>query len=366
MPDQPQTQTLSLRISEALRKRLEQIRELAALRKGEAVSTSEIAKQLLESSPTDRMELAELLQEPTDSLLQIRKKCQGQQPISRAEWTALAYYAQQGAEAFGKNPISRESCIALLESFQAVHRLRKKANPETDGYYLGNLPSEFRAEEKKNAASHDVVRHTVAETLRALADPSTNWTPTFAARNLFGFLEDEEIAGTDALNHALRPYWQPLWKLAARGHYFLHREPIRDKTRRKDFIVQPAIPNVTEAKYTLSFARVEGNELHLLLSFPGPRGTMYPMGPYPVISEFRAMLTGLTTKARSWDGQRFLAYVTDRDDDNEFWFRAHENGITFGFSEEEWNAVRKLFRRAWEMPEIQAIWDTLTMEYGEL
>ena len=41
----PQTETLSLRISESLRHRLEQIRELVSRRKGESVSTSEIAKQ---------------------------------------------------------------------------------------------------------------------------------------------------------------------------------------------------------------------------------------------------------------------------------------------------------------------------------
>ena len=35
-----QTQTLSLRISEVLRKRLEDVRKLTALRKGESVSTS--------------------------------------------------------------------------------------------------------------------------------------------------------------------------------------------------------------------------------------------------------------------------------------------------------------------------------------
>jgi len=34
-----QNQTLSLRISEALRKRLEAVRKLAAVRKGESVST---------------------------------------------------------------------------------------------------------------------------------------------------------------------------------------------------------------------------------------------------------------------------------------------------------------------------------------
>jgi len=63
-----QTQTLSLRISEALRKRLEDIRKLTALRKGESVSTSEIAKQLLESARADRFEVVELLARPTEVL----------------------------------------------------------------------------------------------------------------------------------------------------------------------------------------------------------------------------------------------------------------------------------------------------------
>ena len=41
-----QTETLSLRISAALRSRLERIRELSSRRKGESVSSSEIAKRL--------------------------------------------------------------------------------------------------------------------------------------------------------------------------------------------------------------------------------------------------------------------------------------------------------------------------------
>ena len=61
-----QTQTLSLRISEVLRKRLEEIRKLTALRKGESVSTSEIAKQLLESAREERFEVVELLSKPRD------------------------------------------------------------------------------------------------------------------------------------------------------------------------------------------------------------------------------------------------------------------------------------------------------------
>jgi hypothetical protein len=77
-----QTQTLSLRISEVLRKRLEDIRKLTALRKGESVSTSEIAKQLLESSREERFEVVELLNRPAEALLEIRRKGETGQTLS--------------------------------------------------------------------------------------------------------------------------------------------------------------------------------------------------------------------------------------------------------------------------------------------
>ena len=65
---------ISIRISEELRSRLETLKEVIALKTGQTVSTSEAAKQLLESARDDRLELANLLTEPTDSLLKIRGK----------------------------------------------------------------------------------------------------------------------------------------------------------------------------------------------------------------------------------------------------------------------------------------------------
>ena len=32
----------------------------------------------------------------------------------------------------------------------------------------------------------------------------------------------------------------------------------------------------------------------------------------------------------------------------------------------EWKAVRKLFRRAWEIPDVRLAWDGLVLEYGDL
>ena len=90
MPEKPekskkplQQQTLSLRISDALHARLERAKELMSSKTGESVSTSEVAKQLLESAREDRFEAADLMAKPTESLLQIRRKGEAQHILSR-------------------------------------------------------------------------------------------------------------------------------------------------------------------------------------------------------------------------------------------------------------------------------------------
>lgn len=70
----PQQQVVSIRVSEELRFRLEKLRELIALKSGQTVTTSEAARQLLESARDDRLELANILTDPTDSLLVVRRK----------------------------------------------------------------------------------------------------------------------------------------------------------------------------------------------------------------------------------------------------------------------------------------------------
>jgi len=56
---------------------------------GQIVSTSEIAKQFLESARDERMEVADLMADPTETLLQIRRKGEAEHVLSKAEWMAL-------------------------------------------------------------------------------------------------------------------------------------------------------------------------------------------------------------------------------------------------------------------------------------
>lgn len=370
-----QQQTISLRISDALRARLERAKELMSSKTGETVTTSDVAKQFLESAREDRLEVVDLMAEPTETLLQIRRKGEAQHVLSRAEWTILAYFVQQGLEAFSDrtpNPVSRESLIGVLDAFVAVYELRKERTSKLDEYYIGNLPAEYRPTKAKDAddpVTPESVRRTVLETRKRLSDAGTKSEPLLAARNLYVILDEEKLSGAEALDRTLRPFWPILWRLAARGHYLLKREPLRAASIPKDSFYQPPIPSVKEGEYTLSFARGEASEFSLLLSFPGPRGPMYPIGGYPNITEFRAMLVALTTDGSArWNGQYFFGYVAPSEEGKgkDVWFRAHANGITFGFSEKEWKSAQGLFRRAWEIPEVRMAWDELALEYGEL
>jgi len=385
MPEKPeksekplQQQTLSLRISDALHRRLERAKELLSSKTGESVSTSEVAKQLLESAREDRFEVADLMEKPTEALLEIRRKGEAQHILSRAEWILLAHFVQKGLEAYTErtpNPVSNESLIAVLDAFAAVYELRTERTSLRDSYYVNNLPSECRLAKAKGGddserATSETIRRTVAETRKRLSDPAVKWDTFLAGRNLLILLEDEKLPAADAVNRALRPFFPVLWRLAARGHYCLTEESLRAKSMGQDSLYQPPIPSIKEGEFTLSFNRGEGSKISMLLSFPGPRGPMYPISGYPKITEFRAMLTALASDSKNsrWEGGHFLGYATASEENKgkDYWFRAHQNGITFGLSEKEWKLVQALFRRAWELPEIRMAWDALTLEYGEL
>jgi hypothetical protein len=170
----------------------------------------------------------ELLSKPIEAVLEIRRKGEAGQMLSRAQWTVLAYYVQQGSEAFSKNPLSRETYIGILKAFEAAHELRAEPS-DHDEDNLGNLPTDCRPERKpSDPVTPELVRKTVAETVRRLSNPATKWIPEIAARNLYTLLDDEKLPGAAALNETLSPYWAVLWRVAARGHYLVHRHPVWD------------------------------------------------------------------------------------------------------------------------------------------
>jgi len=376
----PQQPVISIRISDALRLRLETLRKIISLKSGQTVSTSEAAKQLLESARDDRLELVNLLSEPTDSLLRIRGKADSGLPLSQAEWTIVAHYCAVGAESFmntAQGQISYETLAEILEAFLAAYAItqRPKKSP-VDFVYLMSLPGDKQVEAKAEDVGTEDVRRVVTRTIQMLRNPAQKRRkPILAVRNLYRLLDEEKFSNIEKLNEVLWPHWSALWRVCARGHYSLHRKPLREKapaeTNDEDFelAVQPALPSLEEGGYRLDLVREEGNEFSPRLQFPGMLAPQYPVCGYPRIAEFRRMLEELDLERdlRQWQGYYFYAHtaILENEERGVFFF-ARENGITFRFPMAHWQSIRNLFRRAWQAPEVIHTWGAQVLEYGEL
>ncbi|HET9776753.1 MAG TPA: hypothetical protein VFP77_09335, partial [Gemmatimonadaceae bacterium] len=324
------------------------------------------------------LEVSDLLADPTESLANIRRKGEEGRSISRAEWTVVAHFIRLGLEASSSqapNLPSRESFVSLLDAFLSVYALRKDENARLDQFYLGNLPAESRPTPSQRAGKSanvraDLVRRAVRETRRLLSDPATAWRPTLIGRNFYVLVDEDSLAGAEDISRALRPFWPVLWTLAARGHFVEHHAPVREHAIQREGLYQPSLPDVTDGKFKLEFVRRAGHEFAVILTMPGVRGPVYPIVAYPQIVEFRTMLEALVSdhELGDWTGAYFFADVIAKQPAApvEIWFRAHDNGVTLGFSLDEWKALDTLFRRVWEMPEIRRATELLALEYGEL
>lgn len=371
----PQQPVISIRISEALRSRLERLKEVLARKSGESVSTSEVAKQLLESAREERLEVADLLSDATQSLAQARRKIKSGYSLSRAEWILVAFFAREGVERYSQSSagtaVSRGTMLGILEAFLAAYNIPRSKKASHDAKYLSNLPILGEdAREVPHAVGLDVC--TVVERLiQRMRDPKSDVWPQFAARNLYELLEEEQFGNIEAVNRVLKPHWSALWGAAARGHYISRKMPVRDNAggHALEHRYAPAISSVFEEGFVLSFAVGSSGDLSLLLNLPANRKAMYEMAPYPMIAEFRALLEDWDiTRANSYrNGHYFFGYTAASDEESmpHIWLRC-EGSASFGFMDAEWASLRECFRRAWQMPELQRIWNELSLEYGEL
>jgi|SRR5581483_194264 len=368
----PQQPVISIRISDTLRSRLERLKELLSNKSGASVTTSEVAKQLLESAREDRFEVADLLANATVALAAARRKAEAGLSLSRAEWIVLAYYIQQGIESHIGARISQETMRGILEAFLAAYRVRRGKKSSRDAHYLSNLPRLNKdLEHLIGAGAEDIDVPTAVERLiRAMKSPDKEevW-PQFAGRNLYEFLEEESF-GIESMNEALQPHWPVLWRAAARGHYLLRGNRVRDTSRgaaASEHPWGPAISSVFQGGFVLSFATGSERDLFVLVSLPEARQATYEIGPWPQITEFRSMLEKWdTSKPNSfWQGRWFFGYTAMETTVPPVWIRC-PGSASFGFTAEEWASLQEALRRAWEMPQLQRISGELLLEYGEI
>jgi hypothetical protein len=367
-----QQQTLSVRISDTMREYLERAREVLSNGRGEPASMSQIAKMMLEQARRnpldDRLEVGELLGNPTGTLCDIRVKWQQQRSLSRAEWIVLARYLEVGCEGtiVDSQLPSRESFLDLVEAFLALLRVRRCEDPGRDQYYLNKLRVCAWAEDRNlGVAEVGEVLESLIQELRKRESPVR---PAYVGRTLHVALQEEEFPSVMAINEALRPFLPTFFRLAARGHWLKEQRPVRragkpSKVQSYD-VRASAFPPLSAGEFQLTTLFTDDGDLAMALNMTS-REAVYPLGPFPQIREFAALLEHLPPGG-FWKGSEFFGYTDGSDCQpvTRFYFRHRSNGIAFGFSPEEWKELREIFRQVLGSAELLPILTELSMEYG--
>jgi len=370
MQRKPQQQTLSIRVSDALRDYLEQVRLVTNNGgPGEPASMSDIAKMLLESARSDhldhRLEVAEMQQSATEALCSIRRKWEQNQSLSHAEWILIARYVQIGCEELSADPgsPSRESFAQVLSAFLAVRALRCDRGVELDRYYLGNLGAAVRRSERR--LDPDVVQNLTEELIRQLRQCARNPKPAFAGRNLYAALRDESLPGIMPINGALSPYLKTLFRLAARGHWLRERRPLSMAPGANSSFARTFPPILCDGQQLSVLVKRDG-DLRIDVVLPR-KGVNYALVRYPRIREFALMLERLEPEG-CWRGHDFFGHARTKGADQplQFCCRQRRSGIEVAFTLDEWHALGELFRRALALPEVQPVLTELSLVYGEI
>jgi hypothetical protein len=370
MQRKPQQQTLSIRIPNTLREFLEQSQQVISNGGRESVSISDVAKTLLESAKDDRLdfrlEAAELLRSSTESLCRIRGKWECKQALSRAEWILLGHYIQMACEELSANPAlpSPSAFAVVLNSLLAVRSLRTDRGVGLDRYYVSNLGYRDGIVLNERQFDSQIVPQLVDGLIQKLRRASAAKKPVFAGRSLYVALRDEALPDLVAMNEVLEPFLVPLFRLAARGHWLCEHRPVRIATQfcTDGRIITPQ----TRGAFDLTTSLDTAGDLRMLLVMDG-RGVRYPLGPYPEIQEFSAMLQHLEPE-RPWSGVHFQASAdqTCSHTHARFHFCRSADKVTLSFGQEEWDCLKDLFSTALKEPDLQSVLPALTLEYGEL
>jgi hypothetical protein len=370
MVRRPQQQTLSIRVSEALRDFLERSKQVIAVGRGESVSTSDVAKILLESAKDDRLdfrlEAAELQRSPSESLWSIRRKWEQKLDLTRAEWIFLAQYVQVACEELSQNPEtpSADSFAVLLEALRAIRDLRIERGIGLDRFYLENLGSlEGDSFLNDRQLDPDIVPRVIDKWIQQLRSSPKAARPAFAGRAFYVAIRDERFSDLVAVNRALSCYLDTLYRLAARGHWIKEHRPVRGATN--PAILSDIVTPVSSGNLRISIAITSEGDLSILLRIVD-RDLMYPVATYPEIREFITMLDRFKQN-QVWRGTTFYAFTAQEkeSDPARIYFRRSSDGVTLGFSLEEWHTMKNLFAKLFRTPSMQRLSAELSLVYGE-
>lgn len=364
-----------VRISRFLYDCIERVRKAIAngrRRRGSATSAGKMCREeVSRGTPNLHVEMAELLKDPTATLLRIRSKSEHQEILSQPEWVVLGRYVQvarEGTLVDSPQP-TRESFLQLMEAFRALLNLRVRRSWERDEYYLTRLPG------SREGSDGDVeeIAELVNSLITDLREAKRRVLPRDVGQVLHVAIREEEYPSTQAIHGALAPFLPTFLRLATRGHWIAEHRPVRPRRTPFGVATAPVPPFICTrvsacgGDFQLTTLVLDNGDLSMSFEIVS-REVVFITEIYPQIQELVTLLRELPV-ARNWNGRYFAGYTNGQDRVEEatrYYFRHRSHGIILGFPPDQWEALKGAFEQALGSPQIVPILTELRVQYGDV
>jgi hypothetical protein len=350
--------TLSVRVTEKVAAVLESAR-VALERSGERASTSDVARQVLDSIVERNLPLG-FSMDIEESLRGILRALRDDLPLSQHDYALLAEQAHQGYLRNRKDFVRADLLLNNLSAFEAYIRLRNdlqpsNVNPEKDRYYFGNLGSAAQ-QEKDIFKALGRAREVIAEQRRPYRS-----TAEFMSRNLTTLRDDIGLP-SEAIDRALRPFVNGLLLLALQAYSSENGRPVSTIENRIDLINRMKInasPRYSNDAYTILF--VDGNESLAVLITPTSQAWDLSLDYLRFID-----FVEIIELERSAESQYFSFLHQHQPGNTRLSVKGANVGIGIYFSAQELATLREAIQSIMTNPEYRRVLALFELRYGSI
>lgn len=349
-PDEQQ-KLISFRVEDSFLQKFEALKERFSVG-GKKITTSDLARSLLEAAQVQHGEFGELLGDQVESIKHIQQLAQTRQPLRKAQWEFVAFLVHRAYQSHRRQMVQGRYFKAALQAFATWRRLleREGLSSQSDEYFLSNL---------RRTDTPDLLER-VDELVRTM--PELVWTSQaeFGTRNFSVAMRDgiQAINALD-LHDALEPFLTDLIPVAIRSVFMQTKKPLHEVEQ--SYLSLPIKPIESE-HYSLSVLS-SGTSLTAALSLSTHR-SIHPINSFMQFQELSQILEEVTPENPSTHSETYWLAGPSVTGLASYYLRYL--GHQMNFSEAEFEQLRGVFRLARQQPDLRAALAKMAAIYGDI
>jgi hypothetical protein len=362
--DDSMQKTLSVRVTEKVVAFLENTR-LSLERTGEKASTSEVARQVLDSMVERQLPLG-FSMDLEESLRSVQRAIHDGLPLTQHDYALLAETAHSAYQRTAQDYVRADLLLNNLNAFAAYIQLRNERMPKSnfaaaDRYYFGNLGANAQKEENLIAAVQRA-----KELVHELGQPYRT-TGEFMARNLT-ILRDDIGLSNEAVDETLRPHAQDLLKVALHAYYLMNDKAIDSIEARVDIESQLRIRGtLAEENDAFKIFFLGGtNDLNAILT-PQDSSWYLELDAYPKIVDFIQLVQlEKTAESQFFRLQTSAPSFLSSEEFSRISFKHPHLGVGINLSAVQMTKMREMLELIVENSEYSRLTNILSLRYGNV